>query len=220
MTPQEIRIGTRLELELMNRNGERVGRAYVSQLLEHQDDSIVVSAPIFESRLIYIPTEAQIRLTFMHREGLLGFFAQVTSREMRGNIAVLVVNPITGLEKTQRRTHYRLDCMIDTVLMLLDKDGNQTNTKALTKNISGSGLCLLTEVNIPIRTDVCMELTMPDGTSIPARGRVIRNTEIEIKKVIKYELGLHFIEIAKKDQDYIIRYIFQQQRLLLKKENQ
>ena len=50
MTPQEIMIGTRLELEMLNSSGERIGNVYVSQLLDHQEDgTMVISAPIFGS---------------------------------------------------------------------------------------------------------------------------------------------------------------------------
>jgi c-di-GMP-binding flagellar brake protein YcgR len=224
MTPQEIRPGTRLELELLNRSGERIGNIYVSQLLEVQNDGgLMISAPIFEARLIYIPLQAQIRLTFMHMKlGLLGFSAGVTNREYRGNIAVLIVQPEGGLEKIQRRNYYRLDHMTKALVWITGREDQldrKSALKAFTKNISGSGLCIVTEADIPKNTEIHVEFEV-NGMTMTAKCVVVRNGAFEIKNSKSYEIGLHFVKLAPKDQDSIIRYIFEQQRVQLKKETQ
>jgi hypothetical protein len=62
MTPQEIKLGTRLEFEMLNKQDEKVGNTFISQLLEHQDDgSIVISAPITESRVVFVPAGITVR---------------------------------------------------------------------------------------------------------------------------------------------------------------
>lgn len=223
MTSREIQIGTRLELELLNRNNEKVGDTYVSQLLERQENNcLIISAPIFEARLIFISLQTQLRLTFIHHKyGLLGFTALVIGREFRGNIAVLIVQPVNEPVKIQRRTHFRLDCMADVLVR-----PNETNSKAdhkpaikaFTKNISGSGLCIVTSVNIPKNSEVDIELSLADNILIIAKCIVIRNTQFEVKKSKSYEIALHFTDISQKDQDNLIRYIFEQQRMQLKKE--
>ena len=114
MTPQEIMIGTRLELEMLNSSGERIGNVYVSQLLDHQEDgTMVISAPIFGSRVVFIPDGITIRLTFVHQvHGLLGFTAVVNTRGLQGKIAVLTVTPAADIIKIQRRMHYRLEIIL------------------------------------------------------------------------------------------------------------
>jgi hypothetical protein len=37
-------------------------------------------------------------------------------------------------------------------------------------------------------------------------------------KISRFEVRLHFIEITPQDQDYVIKYIFEEQRRLLKKK--
>lgn len=222
MKLQDIQIGTRLELELLNKNSEKIGNTYISQLLEHPGNSImVISSPIFEARLIYIPLQAQLRLTFLHHKyGLIGFTAFVMRREFRGNIAVLVIQSESELVKMQRRTHYRLDYMADILIRPAGKDSNNDNQaaiKAFTKNISGSGVCVIAGVDIPKNLEVDIELSLT-GNIIIAKCIVVRNTRFEVKKTKNYELGLHFTDISQKDQDSLIKYIFEQQRLQLKKE--
>lgn len=223
MTPQEIQIGTRLELELLNKKGEKVGNNYISQLFEQQESNcLVISAPIFEARLIFIPLQAQLRLTFTHyKYGLLGFTALVARREFKGNVAVLIIQPEGELVKIQRRTHYRLDHMADILVRLSEeesKEGSETAIKALTKNVSGSGICIVTEVDIPKKSEIYVELSLAGKIMITAKCIVIRNTQFEVKKARKYELGLHFIDISQKDRDSLIKYIFERQRVQLKKE--
>lgn len=223
MTPSEVQPGTRLELEILNRNGERIGSTYVSQLLEIQeDDCLVISSPIFEARLIFVPLQAQISLNFMHPKfGLIGFSAMVTGREHRDNIAVLIIQPQGKLIRIQRRNHFRMDHMANALVWVSEKDDKEDKksaVKAVTKNISGSGLCIVTEINIPIKTEINIEFNLSENTKVSAKCVVIRNHTFEIKNSKSYELGLHFTKLFPKDQDSIIRYIFEQQRVKLKNE--
>lgn len=238
MTPQEVRIGTRLEFEMLDKNNERVGNTFVSQLLEHQEDgSIVISAPITESRVVFVPIGITVRLTFVHQlHGLLGFKAVIRSKEYRGNVAVLTAEPEGDLEKIQRREHFRLDVIVDALIWPDEEDpgpGTENKTeaentqdktaeaapvKAYTKNLSGSGACLISDINFPKGSFVKVELDLSNDITFRARCVVLRSQQVEVRRSKSYELGVRFVEISKKDQDHLIRYIFEQQRLILKKE--
>lgn len=234
MTPQDIVVGTRLELEILGDDGERIGNVYISQLLEHQDDgTIVISAPISGSRLVYVPDGITIRLTFVDPvQGVLGFKAVVDSREYRGKVAVIIAQPGSEITKVQRRHHFRLEIVLDAVIMPADDDAavkndsdggaakKSTPLKAYTRNISGSGVCIISEKDFPKNTLLRIGLELSDGTQISTKGIVVRCREIEARKSRCYELGIKFTDIAEKDQDRLIRYIFQQQRLILKKDRE
>lgn len=219
MTPHEIGLGTRFELEILDINGEKVGRTYISQLLEHQDDNLlIISAPISEARLVYIPDNMPIRLTFVHNpQGLLGFSAMVRSKVFRGNIAMMIVEPENGVDKIQRRMNYRLDVVLD-VLMWLPDPNEKNPIKAYTKNVSGSGLCVISEINIPKRTEIKVELSLAKDLSISAKCAILRNIPTELRKGKGYELGMNFTDISMKSQDVLIKFLFDRQRLLIKKD--
>lgn len=219
MTPIQVKLGTRFELELFDNTGEKVGRTYISQLLEHQSNNLmVISAPISEARLIYIPDDMPIRLTFVHsRYGLLGFTAIIRSKEFRGNIAVMIVEPISGIENIQRRMNYRLDIVLDVLICLPDQI-EKDPIKAYTKNISGSGLCIVSEIDIPQNAEIKVELSLTPDLSIGAKCAVLRNIPVELRKSKGYELGVSFTEISMKSQDTLIKFIFDRQRMMIKKE--
>jgi len=246
MTPHEIAIGTRLELEILRNGKEKFGNTFVSQLLEHQPDgSIVISAPITGSRIVYVPSHITIRLTFIHQlHGLLSFTALVMSRGSRGNVAVLIIKPNDDLEKIQRRMHYRLDIILTAFVRPVQDDNSGTckdngtsdeqpasdnsgvsenaevpQIKAYTKNISGSGVCIICRENFPKNSMLNIELNLTEDLKITAGCIVVRNQSVEIKKTRSYELGMRFTQISKKDEEALIRFIFEQQRLLLKKNN-
>lgn len=221
MTAQEIPFGTRLELKLLNEKDEKAENTYISQFLEQlEGNSIVISSPIFEARLIYIPLHARIYLTFAHTTyGLLGFTAVVTGRKLKCQIAALIIQPEGALEKIQRRMYYRQNCFID-VFLQLDKTGSNTEgdtvIKATTKNMSGSGACIVTAVDIPENSEVNIEIPLENNIKINAKCVVIRSIAFEVKKNKSYELGIHFNDISTKDRECLIKYLFEQQRKQLK----
>lgn len=221
MNLNEFKIGTRLELELQSKD-EKSSHVYVSQLLEPiMDNRFIIAAPIFEARLIYIPTDAKVRVVFNHYNyGLLGLMSIVRSKEMRGNIAVMHMEVAGAIEKVQRRTYYRLDCLLDTEYKLYEGKKDKVPEelkKAITKNISGSGACIVTNENLSQNTMLEVIIHLDTG-SIKTVCMIIRSTEVENNKGKIYHLGVRFTEISPKDRDLIVKYVFYQQRLLLKKE--
>lgn len=226
-------VGLRLEFEMVSSAGDKVGHTYVSQVLEPVTDSyLIIAAPIHESRVVFVPAQAKVRISFVHRKfGILGVTGVVSERVIRSNIAVLVIQTDGKLEKIQRRQHYRLDCLHSVEYRIVDENAPanspgpvRNNTpkpefrKAVTRNISGSGACIVTEENVPRNSVLELFIKMSSSQPVKAICKVLRSMEIEISKGKKYELGVHFMEMSPRDQDFIIKYIFEQQRLLLKKE--
>jgi c-di-GMP-binding flagellar brake protein YcgR len=140
---------------------------------------------------------------------------------MRGNIAVMIMRVDGQIENVQRRTFYRLECLLDAEYGLHITDANNENPsfykKAVVKNISGSGACIIVED--AVAKNILLDLDIHfDYGDIKMVCKVVRTAVIESSKGRKHELGVHFTEISPKERDIIIRYVFEQQRLLLKKE--
>ena len=225
MEVRDLKIGTRLELEILGSTGKRMGNTYISQVLEPvKDRSLIISAPIYESRLIYVPVNGKVRITFFHnRYGLQGFNAIVTSREQRGNLSAILIQAETPPKKIQRRAHYRLDCTLNVEYEICFNNAPQEMDKprykkALTKNISGSGACIVAGEEIMKNAVLDILISLSETVKARATCSVLRCTPLEMSKIPKYELGLHFTDITAQNQDNIIKYIFEQQRRLLKKD--
>mgnify|MGYP001076985059 CR=1 FL=1 len=224
----DIKIGTKLELELTDSLGGKIGGSYTSQLLDIIDDhNIVIAAPIQESRLMLIPTGSTIRCSFVHhKHGLLAFMCSLTSKDKQDNIIVFRITVFSDIKKIQRRNHYRLNCTIDVLYRPLGDDDNPGINneipelkKACTKDISGCGACIVTDEEIEKGSYLYIVFTFNENTSIETKCLVVRCTRIEESKLTKYSLGLSFVGMSAKDQETVIKYIFERQKKLLKQKS-
>lgn len=225
MDIKELVTGTRFQLFILDNNGKITGNTYISQLYEPaKGKSIVISAPIFESRLIYIPINGMIQLAFPNNKyGFLGFTAKVTERGSKGNISVLFLSVETPIEKIQRRDYYRLDCNISVEYRICNSQNkNQITTafkKGLSKNVSGSGACIIVGEEIKMDFSLQLRLHLSDMLVVDAICIVVRSIRLDmLSKNSKYELGLHFTDISQYNQDNIIKFIHEKQRWHLKKD--
>lgn len=221
------KLGIKLELELINNLGEKIGQSYVSQLIDADDEhNIEIAAPIHESRLMLITPGTRVRAIFLDdNHGLLSFLGSITSREKKESIISLRVKTDGSFEKIQRRNYFRLDCLLDVTYVPYNDQAAENSEegtpepvpkKAVSRNISGNGASIV--IREELLKNSCIELTiwLTKDTSIKAVAKVIRCTLIEGIRDKKYELGLYFTKLTQRDQDVLVKYIFDQQRLLLK----
>jgi c-di-GMP-binding flagellar brake protein YcgR len=226
MDIQDAKIGTRLELELINSFGTKIGQTYVSQLIDIKNkEDIIILCPIFESQFVFIASGSNVRILFLHEKfGLLSFTANITSREKSGNILLLHTKITSEIEKIQRRKYYRQDCILKSEYRVYTepKQGEDDidptpYKKAIAKNLSGNGTCIVIEENIQKGTLLEVKIYTNENTYIRAIGPIMRNSQILTSRDKKFEMGLYFKEISSKDQDILVKYVFDLQRLQLRK---
>ena len=63
-----------------------------------------------------------------------------------------------------------------------------------------------------------IRISLSETSKVSAICNVLRCVPLEFSQVPKYELSLHFTDINAQNQDKIIKYIFEQQRRLLKND--
>lgn len=225
MIISELKTGTRFQFGILDSYGKNIGNTYVSQLYEPaKADSIIVYVPIFESRLIFVPVNTKVQLCFPYKQGFMGFSARVIERGRKGNISVLYLKVESPLELIQRRGSYRLDCNIPIEYRTHNAAAKDTeaNThpykKALSKNISGTGACIIIYEEMPKDSVLELRMHLTDTLVIEVICSVIRCVKMDMLKNSRYEVGLCFTKTNSYNQDCLIKYIFEQQRWHLKKE--
>ncbi|NTV91025.1 MAG: PilZ domain-containing protein, partial [Clostridiales bacterium] len=115
------------------------------------------------------------------------------------------------------------ECLLGIEYILLDSTGKPSSdkwTKGLLKNISAAGACLVLDNDLVKGTGLKFKLFLTENLLISAQASVIRSSRVENKNVKKFEHGLYFTEISENDQNKLIKYIFEQQRLILNREAQ
>ncbi len=228
MDLSEVEIGTKLELELFDNTGERLEPTLVSQFEWLEAKNLAaIAAPIFEGRIVPLPNYSELGIYFTKRTGslpnLYKFNAIIRSRIVSDNLHIMIVEKQGDIMNVQRRNYFRLDCFVEVRYRILDPEGDDKYDKdkayinTWANNLSGGGVCLILEEKVPAGTIV--ECEMFSDTSRPVKffGKVIRFEETGKDGKYKFEAGIAYIEISDNDREVIVRYIYEEQRKLLRK---
>ena len=110
---------------------------------------------------------------------------------------------LTGeVERIQRREFVRVDAHVPVTVRGLDEPlGGETSTL----DVSGGGIRISDPWSLPLGLDVRVELSLPDGESVQALGRVVRVAAED-------EKGISFEDLARADEDRLIRFIRDRER--------
>ena len=115
--------------------------------------------------------------------------------ERNGSLTVTITGEV---ERIQRREFVRIEAFLDVTVRGVDAPvGGDTTTL----DVSGAGIQIQDKWNLPLGTDVRVELRLPEGPPLRALGRVVREgAEPEHK-------GIRMDGIARADEDRLMRYI-------------
>lgn len=228
MNAYDIIIGTKLEIEIPEYlKIPSQASSYISQLLDVADEkNITIAAPISEGRYKYLSTGLNIIVYFLNqRQELMHFNATVKEYKKTGHLETFEALITSEFTKIQRRMNYRLDAVLECKYTPVDdhlltkgkpefKEISSNDFKtAFTKNISGSGLCLIMDnsVDSGMMSDISIDL---EGMGqIRVLAQVIRSTKLENNK---HEVGMNFAYISSQDSSTLTKFIYQKQRLMLK----
>ena len=218
-----IQPGTKIELELLDDTGEKNSTILVSELewCEGQNEAYI-AAPIHEGILYPMHIGTIMNMCMLHGEELYKAKARVTGRNNKDNIVLLKVEASGGLKKIQRRQFFRFDCIKPVKYRMVHyaKDARcdeEDFKNTITKDISGSGICMLVEEEIQKNALLECELLLEEGNAVKFLGNAVRVIKCDFKSRYKYEIGVFFKQLDNKDRDYIVKYIFNEQRKLRKK---
>lgn len=229
MNANDIIIGTKLEIEIPEyiKSFPSQTSSYISQLLDVADEkNITIAAPMSEGRYKYLSAGLNIVVYFLsHRQELMHFNATVKKYKKLGYLEAFDALITSEFKKIQRRMNYRLNTVLECKYVTVDDQtliGEKPEFKeipsnelknALTKNISGSGVCLIMDNSYDsgMLSDISIDL---EGMGqIRVLAQVIRSTSVENKK---HEVGMNFIYISPQDLITLTKFIFKKQRLMLK----
>lgn len=106
------------------------------------------------------------------------------------------------VERIQRREFVRVDAHVPVSVRGIDEPlGGETNTL----DVSGGGIRISDPWSLPLGLEVRVELAVPDGEAVHAIGRVVRVAAED-------EKGISFDDLARPDEDRLIRFIRERER--------
>jgi c-di-GMP-binding flagellar brake protein YcgR len=192
-----IAVGTRVNLQLPH-----VGSlpAIVDVV---EPGAIVVAVAVKDSRVARLDrAEATVEVTTAR-----GIQRYAGTLQLIGGIEMLRVLLQGEAERIQRREWARIEAVVPVSVRALDGDGGgETHTL----NVSGGGILVADPWQLPIGTDVRIELEVEPGQPrVRALGRVVREPS-------RGQKGVRIDDLSREDEERLVRFVRQRERAALR----
>lgn len=212
----ELKIGTLLTLEPTYT--EQVEKLQC-KVVEKKDNILYIDYPInlATKKTVFLIDGSQFRATYRtETDETFAFNTEVLGRIYQ-NIPMVMLHlpPKDDFIKIQRREFVRVATPADVAVSF-----NNEYYQFVTEDISAGGLALKSSSLFPFKEDDIVELTIVlphsngDIKYVVTKAKVIRNFERDDHHIS----SMKFIETDELDQQLIVRFCFERQLLLRKKE--
>lgn len=206
-----INIG--MKIDILRNNDKTL---YPSQVLEIiEPDELIIRGPMKKTQLILLHNEEEIEVTYyIENNGRFFFTAKVISRQLN-NMYTLRIKIISDIQKKQLRNYYRIPVTLDVEKSFtISKDGNDeiVTEKCVAKDISGGGLKLYCNYKHEIDDEIQLRFKVKDNL-IVGKAKIVRIEEVDTYNY-KYSIGVSFTDITENNRDLIVKFVFEQQRIL------
>lgn len=233
-----LKVGDKIELSRKNvreNTKEEDSSAYVSQVLDLRDDDTIVAAmPISEGHIVPIEVGARLEAYFYTSQGIYRSLCVITERGKEGNVYYCGLELVGKFEKFQRREYYRLPCIIGADIIPINgeevidyskehkiPDKSYDDKKPGTiVDISGGGVRIMSDIRFNKNDYIFLRFPLEMNIGIKEvelMGMVILSLESPNRSNY-YDSRIEFMEVTSEQRDNIVKYIFEQQRKIQKRE--
>lgn len=208
-----LEVGTKIDIIKLNDVDVTL---YPSQVLDIiKPKELIISGPIKKSELVILHKDEEIKISYnVENKGNYYFIAKILSRDY-SSVYTLKIRRVSDINKIQLRNYYRLPITLDVnkeYLLSQDDKIDKLIETCECKDISGGGMKLYCNYEHKIGDKITCLFRIGDSP-IEAKGLITRVEETNSLNY-KYGIGVSFLEIKEEKRDIIIKYIFEQQRIL------
>lgn len=209
-------IGDRINIIRYRKKKEDI---YPSQVLDIlSNDSLMISGPIHKSSVVTMHKGDIIGIEcIVENKGRYIFKAEILNRYEKG-IYKLEVRKISKIQRFQQRKFYRFSASLPVKIIFNTKINDLSKSieeNCHTKDISGSGMKLLCNYEYRVGDIVQCILKLNDET-LKFDCEVVRIEETDMSDY-KFSMGINYINIKDIERDFIVKFIFEQERKLREK---
>jgi len=225
MKVTDLAIGTKFEIEMFNRDGERAIPPFSSKLENILDENtIVVNAPIFKGEIFPVHIGWKVNVYFTQKKNLYFFPAKIVGRSKKEEIPLMDIEITENITRIQRRNFFRLNLSLpvkyreyDPTLTKNKEDEQGEYKESTTIDVSGGGISLTTDEKL--ETDKVIEgrLTLPNHKEIVFIGKIVRSERFFEINPDKYKTAIKFSSIDNMNKESLIRYLHKEQIKLIRR---
>ena len=206
MNKESLILGENVELKLQLTGGSYSSYTYTSKVQDIiNSNEFLISPPTTEYEKWLM---RDVSIAFMRESGLYSAPAKITNVVKDNEIFLLHIIVLDKFARFQRRKFYRLKIDLDIII-------NDT-IKAKTIDISGNGMLIESKNEFKVDDKIEGNIDL-ESNIIPFKAIVVRCDDSKHKDFC--EISLSFVDLKKKTQDIIVKFIHSKQIELLKKQS-
>lgn len=230
----DIRLVRQMNIE---ENGGKVANVYHSSVSEFvSEDEIEITMPTLGSRMELLQIGAEGQYVFYTKRGLYSCNAVVRERYRKDNLYFLRVGLKSQPVKFQRREFFRIDLVEEMQLLEISDEVAALKTteelfiesqelkyidqkkKALICDISGGGMRFTSSVPYEKGKYVLLMFRLTNETTDESFFLVSQIVETQKVDTDRYSVRAKFIFKDLKDREKIVRFVFEEERRIRRKE--
>lgn len=230
----DIRLLQQLNLE---ENGGQKASVFQSSVCEFiSEQEIEILMPMQGSRMVLIQTGAGCQFVFYTRRGLYSCDAVVLDRYRKDNLYLLRILLKTELKKFQRREFFRIAFAADMQLLEITEEVASLRTteqlfmesqdikyidykkRAMIRDISGGGVRFTIDTLLKPREYVLLSFRLVNEKTDEVFYLVSQIVDVQKLDANRYSCRAKFIFKDLKDREKIVRFVFEEERRIRRKE--
>lgn len=246
MIPEKVlHPGDKIELKLsyqveQAQNGADVQvKIYKSRVCDFLNDTdIEISMPLDGTKMVVFQKSLRCDAIFYTNTSLYKCKCIVKDRYKRDNMFFISITVIDGIEKFQRRQFFRVDCMLDLkyysindeiahcnttdeLIMEIQKDDIFNNYyRGIINDLSGGGIRFTTDRQLEVGAYILSLVDLRNGVIDESFILVTKIIASDISDAVrgKFSNRAQFMFKDLKDREKIVRFVFEEERRIRRKE--
>ncbi len=198
-----------IEINRPKNNGQPSVELYSSRIEDKTPDTLTLAYPLKNGYPVPVRNNEFIKIKLIYKNDIYAGEVKVISQARLPILLIKVTKP-ERMEKIQLRSWVRHPCEIPVKYVVLNQDSTKYSTISL--DISGGGILILTKEAYGINTPLYLEFSI-DDCLIKTIGNVVRT----VPQDKEYKTAIEFEKIKLGEREQIVKYIFQKQREMLKR---
>lgn len=237
MISDYVSLGDKIDITYLHQNN---GKIYKSSVFDFLDELVVeIGMPTEGGKMILFPVGFECSLLFYTQRGMYICDGKVLERYKKDGFYMISVKITSIPKKHQRRDYYRVNCGIDFNFYRITEEVGRlesttelleeiTNPKyipekrlARTKDISGGGIKFVTDEELESGSYILTVMHLANDKLDHTFYLVTEIIDcIPMEKAPEKKLARGKFQFKDlKDRDLIVRFVFEEDRMLRKKEN-
>ena len=179
-----------------------------------KDDLFLIHTPIRKSELIIFPNGTEFAVTYLvEKKGMVKFDAEVIEKVREGNMIFTRIKRTGDIVENQRRQFFRIESNFDVSLKKQDSEEIEQTSSV---DISAGGIKVYTDQKVELG-DIIDTTFLLDGVKMYIETKVVKRVRKDNSRN-RWEISLEFLNLSEKEREHIIRFVFEKEREMIKKE--